>query len=171
MDSKYLDWVENAAVENFKMQHHTADILAKEAGLTLAMLIAALGGSTAYAVRAVTGSTPSAIEFGAVGLTITLVLLSVLLVWRCLMIRPIPAIFNEPKNLLGEQLERYSFDEIRKFQLENMQDGIQEAGERNRRVAVNLSFVRMAAVISPIWFLVAFGYHWWGAAQTVAGAG
>ncbi len=94
-----------------------------------------------------------------------------LLVWKCLMIRPIPVVFNEPKNLLDECLDEYSFDEICKFQLEHVQDGIQEAGVRNKRVADNLSRVRLAAVISPMWFLVAFGFHWWGPVQTVVGAG
>ncbi len=158
----YLDWVEHAAVENFKIQHSTADVLAKEAGHTLAMLMAALGGSTAYAVRAVTGNAPGAIEFGAVALTITLGLLCVVLVWNCLMIQPIPAIFNEPKNLLGEHLDGYSFEEIRKFQLEHVQNGIEAAGTRNKNVAASLNLVRLAAVLSPIWFLVAFGFHWWG---------
>lgn len=162
--NNYLDWVERSAVENFKLQHHTADVLAKESATTLAVLLAGLGGGTAYAVRAVTGNAPNSVEWGAVMFTVHLLVLCFLLVWRCLKIQPIPPIFNEPKNLLGvlETHPHLTFEEIRKFELENMQDGIQAAGERNGRVAASLNKIRLAAVLSPIWFLVAFGYHWKG---------
>lgn len=177
--SEYLDWVERAAVENFKLQHQTADILAKESATTLAVLLAGLGGGTAYAVRAVTGDAPTSVEWGAVAFTVHLLVLCFLLVQRCLKIQPIPSIFNEPKNLLGvrESHPDLSFDDIRGYELQNMQDGIQTAGVRNGKVAASLNKIRLVAVLSPIWFLLAFAYQWkgqalaaWAAACWAAGA-
>lgn len=170
MTSEYLDWVETAAVENFKMQHRTADTLAKEATSTLAMMLAALGAVTAYAVKAISAPTPDAFSVGAVCLTVTLIALCAVLVWKCLMIQPIPAIFNEPKNLLGENVQKHTFDEIRRFELENMQEGIAEAIERNRKTARALNRIRLGAVISPVWFLVAICFHWAWAAGAAAKA-
>lgn len=158
-----LDWVEKAAIENFKVQHQTADILAKEAATTLTLLLAGLGAGTAYAIRAITGEVAGPIAYGAVAFTIYLIVLSIVLVLKCLKIQPIPSIFNEPKNLLNDL---YSFDEIRKFQLENMQEGIEEAGARNGRVARSLNRIRLAAVASPCWFLMAFGFQYWEPAWT-----
>jgi hypothetical protein len=158
-----LDWVEKAAVENFRIQHQTADILAKEAATTLTVLLAGLGAGTAYAIKAVSGEVSGPIAYGAVAFTIYLLALSMLLVLKCLMIQPIPSIFNEPKNLLNDL---YSFSEIRKFELENMQDGIEAAGARNGRVARSLNRIRLAAVVSPTWFLMAFVFHYWESAWT-----
>lgn len=159
--NEYLDWVERSAIENFKLQHQTADVLAKESATTLAVLLAGLGGGTAYAVRAVTGDAPTSVEWGAVMFTVHLLVLCIVLVWRCLKIQPIPPIFNEPKNLLGvlDTHPNLTFQEIRRFELDNMQDGIQTAGERNGKVAASLNRIRLAAALSPIWFLVVFGYH------------
>lgn len=161
--SDLLDWVEKAAIENFKVQHQTADILAKEAATTLTVLLAGLGAGTAYAVRIVTGEISGPLAYGAVAFTIYLLLLNVVLVLKCLMIQPIPSIFNEPKNLLNDL---YTFNEIRQFQLKNMQEGIEEAGARNGRVARSLNRIRLAAVASPGWFLMAFGFHYWESAWT-----
>ncbi|WP_199827874.1 hypothetical protein [Alcaligenes faecalis] len=155
-DKEYFDWVENAAVENFKAKHHSADILAKEAALTLTVLLAAMGAGTAYAIKAITGESPGSIEYGAVGFIVYLMALSFWLVVGCMKMQPIYPVFNEPKNLLNDA---YDFSAIRRFELENMQMGIDEANARNGKVAARLNRIRLAAIASPLIFLLAAAVH------------
>ncbi len=58
--------------------------------------------------------------------------LSALLVWKCLMMRPIPSIYNEPKNLSqpGFELESLKEAELKNFQLR-----IDQAAARNHQVS------------------------------------
>ncbi len=153
-DKEFLDWVENAAVENFKAQHHTADVLAKEAALTLTVMVAAMGAGMAYAIKSVAGGVPGALEYGAIAFTLYLMGLSFWLVVGCMKITPISPVFNEPKNLLNAA---YKFSAIRRFELSNMQLGIDEAAIRNGTVASRLNKIRLCAVASPLIFLVAAG--------------
>lgn len=163
-----IDWIERAAIENFKQQHFTADVLAKEAATTLNVLLAALGAGTAYAVKAVNGQEAlSPVEYGAICFTVYMVILSVILVCSCLKIQPIGAIFNEPKNLIQPM---YRLEEIRYFELQNVQEGIEAARVRNAKVARSLNCIRLAAALSPLWFLIAFGFHCWDWAWGIASA-
>lgn len=41
--SERLDWIEKSAIENMKMHHACADTLAKEAAVTLTVLLAGIG--------------------------------------------------------------------------------------------------------------------------------
>ncbi|MFQ1062148.1 hypothetical protein [Bordetella trematum] len=150
-EKDYLDWVETAAVENFKAQHFTADVLAKESALTLTVMMAAMAAGMAYAIKGITSDAPGVVEYGAIAFTTYLMGCSFWLVVGCMKIHPISPVFNEPKNLLNDA---YTFAEIRRFELKNMQDGIDEAAIRNGTVARRLNSIRQATIASPIIFVV-----------------
>lgn len=153
-----LQWIERAGIEHMRMQHHTADILARESVTTLTVLLAGMAGGVAYAAKALGGEHVDWISVGAVIFVFYLFVLSYLLVTRCLRITAIPSIFNEPKNLLPyRDLE---IEELMRRQLNTLQDCIDDAAKRNQRVAASLNGIRLAAVFSPFSFLVS-GVVWW----------
>lgn len=141
-----LDWIEKAALENLRGHVQTAETLAKEAGATLTVLLAALAGAFSYAIKA------EEFQAGAVALTVYLFLLCGVLVKRAMMIVEFPAITNEPRNLNqgGVALEL-----LRRAELINIQSRIDQGAERNATTAQWLNRVRLAAIASPVAFLVA----------------
>lgn len=139
-----------AGIEHMKMQHHTADILARESVTTLTVLLAGMAGGVAYAAKALGGEHIDWISVGAVIFVFYLFVLSYVLVTRCLRITAIPSIFNEPKNLLPSQ--DLEIKELMRRQLNTLQDCIEEAATRNKKVALLLNKIRLAEVFSPFFF-------------------
>lgn len=149
---KLLDWVENAAIENLRLHHKTADVLAKESATTLTVLLAGLGASMAYSMRILDRGTIDIVGIGVTAIAAYLAMLSLILVCRCMMIAPMPAVHNEPANLLcAVDLQ---LDDIRRFELENIQQRIQDSIARNERVAAALNRIRIAAVVGPFAILI-----------------
>ncbi|WP_343725515.1 hypothetical protein [Herbaspirillum huttiense] len=161
-----LEWIEKAGIENMKLHHVCADNLAKDSATTLTVLLAGIGGSLAYAIKAFEGGSWTWIMAGATALTMWLVILGFYLVTKCLMATPIPQIYNEPKNL---NAEGFSFDALREAELENLQERIAKAGARNKELAKHLNRARTLAVCSPGVFILASGLYsaWvaWAAAH------
>lgn len=152
-----LDWIERAGVSNMQGKHATAQWLAQQAGVTLTVLLAGAGGSLAYATKLMEpGATAAA--WGAAWLCGYLAVLGLWLVVGCLLARPIGAVYNEPGNLLSDAAQKYSFDELRRGELQLLQKGIDEAFHRNERVARHLNAIRVCAALSPLVFAVAAGY-------------
>lgn len=149
--SELLDWVENAAIENLRLQHHTADVIARESVTTLTLLLAGVGAGVAYAAKSVDRSALDWLSVGAISVTAYLAVLCLILVVRCLRISPLPAIYNEPGNLLQPDIE---FEDLRRYELENMQTRINDAVRRNARIAGSLNRVRIAAALSPLVFII-----------------
>ena len=105
-----LDWTEKAAQENLKFHLQNADSLAKEANTTLTVLLAALGGVLAYALKLLDSGLISATLVSVAVLTLYLTALCSLLVFKCMKIAPIPAPTNEPKNLYQKD---FALDRLR----------------------------------------------------------
>lgn len=138
-----LDWIERAALENMRGHLQSADTLAKEATTTLTILLAALSGAFGYAL------TDSDYRVSAVALTGYLFVLCAMLVTRCMKIGEFPATTNEPRNL---NQEGFPLDALRKVELRNIQDRIDQAARRNAITAQWLNRVRIGAICSPIIF-------------------
>jgi hypothetical protein len=156
--SEVLAWVEEAAIENMAGKHKTAEWIAQQASLTLTVLLAALGGSLTFAAKLFEPN-PSAVSKGAAVLCIYLALVAVFLVRRCLMVEPIDAIHNEPKNLLS--FPGKPLDELRRMELDAVQERIESARERNEFGASVLNRTRlMLAAGAPIVFAIATAYFW-----------
>ena len=147
--SDLLEWVERAAIESLRTHHATADILAKESATTLTVLLAGMAGAFAYSAKAVEANSWGWFSISAVEFAAYIGLLCLWLVLGCLKIKDIPAIYNEPKNLLSAGV---TFTELRRYELENMQKRIDDAIARNNSVATTLNRIRLAAVLSPLVF-------------------
>lgn len=136
-----LEWVEKAALENLRAHLQATDALSKEASTTLTVLFAALGGAFAYALKGNEHAWLAAI------LTAYLSFLSLVLVWYCMRVVEAPAPTNEPRNLLQEG---YAFDALRRAELKNIQQRIDQAAHRNELTALWLNRVRVGAASAPV---------------------
>jgi len=165
-----LDWAEKAALENLKFRLQTCEALAKDAGTTLTILLAGLGGTLAYAMKGAEASATSALTVGAGVMAFWLMIVAAVLIVKCIMTAPIWPPTNEPKNLYQKN---YALDDLREVELENVQQRIEQTAERNINTAMWLDRVRLMAVASPLIFLagVALSRVLLGCAVRVAAAG
>ena len=147
--SDLLEWVEKAAIENLKGHHQSADQIAKDSVQTLTVFLLIMTGAVAYAANAFQKCQFDWISVGATVFTGWFLILSILLVWKCLPMREMPAIFNEPNNLYQP---KYSLDLMREAELGNFQIRINQAAARNARIAKWLNGLRLAAAASPLVF-------------------
>lgn len=146
-----LDWVEKQAVEGMKGRYATAEIIAKESATTLNLLIGAIGVSLAYVVRQVEMHNISWLVCAVGCLVVYLLVLGGVLLWKCMQIAPIPAIYNTPKNLdYGEG----DWLLMRRRELRGIQIRIDDAYSRNERVATWHNRVRTGLVASPVVFIL-----------------
>jgi hypothetical protein len=144
-----LDWIEKAAIENLKGRVATADILAKEAVATLTVLLAGAGGGWALGLKLFDDqASTSAVAAFIAGAWLTL--LSMALVWFCMKIDAIPAVYNQPRQLLGRAAQGATFDEWRRHELDNIEERIRDAVKRNNKVASSLNWIRVLATLTPI---------------------
>jgi hypothetical protein len=148
-DKDRLDWIEKSAIENLKAHHASADVIAKEATTTLTVLLAGVAGGLAYTGKALNTHSWTWFSFGAAIFTAWITWLSYRCVKECLMISPIPQIYNEPRNLNAPEL---TFRELREAEMLGMQNRIDEIAKRNGELARRLNIIRKLAVTSPIVF-------------------
>lgn len=135
-----------------KARYATADLLSKEAQVTLTVLLAAVGGTAAYAAK-ITEAGPATPTIVASAVSCAyLVFLSVNLVVRGMTFRSFPALHQQPKNLMHKG---YSLDDIREAELENLEIRITEAAKLNSKRAKFLNRIRIAAAVSPVVFICA----------------
>jgi hypothetical protein len=140
-----LEWVEKAALENMRGHAQAAETLSKEATQTLTVLLAMLSGALAYAVKSVSLWMPVMLVF-------YLFALCVILVTKCMMIGEFPAITNEPNNLMQDG---YELDVLRKVELRNIQQRIDQAGKRNTVTAKWLNRVRVGIICGAVGYVMA----------------
>ncbi|WP_175729037.1 hypothetical protein [Burkholderia ambifaria] len=155
--SELLEWVENSAIENLKAHHACADVVAKDAATTLTVFLAALGGGLAYAAKALEQHSLNWLSVGAMAFTGWFLVLSLLLVSRCLMVRAMPSIYNEPRNIFQPE---FSIDDLKEAELQGLQQRIDMAATGNAKVVKSLNRLRLAAAASPIVFIVVAVVAW-----------
>jgi hypothetical protein len=156
--SDLLKWVEKSAIENLKTHHACADLIAKDAVTTLTVFLAALGGGLAYGAKALEQNSCNWLSVGAMAFTGWFLALSLLLVWKCLMFREMPSIYNEPRNLYQPE---FSVHDLREAEIQNLQQRIDMVATSNAIVVRWLNRLRLAAAASPVVFIVAASVAWW----------
>lgn len=130
-----------------KVAGHSA--ITSQASATLTVMLAAIGGSAAYAARLdASGSDP--IGWGALTVSIYLMILSTVLVVSCMLVVKGPAVHQEPKNIVAfpgvEERSRKAGE------VAILQARIVEQGMLNARRAKWLNRVRVAAICAPFVF-------------------
>lgn len=149
-----LDWVEKNALENLRFRLQNAETLAKDASATLTLVLAAMGGALAYAVKGLESGAINALITGTLFATTWLGVCAILIVIRCIQTRELVAPTNEPTNIFQPE---YALADLRRVELKNIQDRIQEAMTRNRIVASWLDRCRLMLAFTPAVFSVGCG--------------
>lgn len=146
-----VEWAERHALENIKGRFVTAEMIGKEANTTFTLLLAGVGGGLAYVVKLLDAGHMDWLFASVAAATGYMLLLAVWLVVGCLMIKPIPAIYQHPKNIeYGEK----NYWAIRRGDLRRLEADIVVAAERNDQLAVRLNRLRLSAVLTPAVFTV-----------------
>ena len=145
------DWAEKAAYENLKTRLQVGDLAAAQAGNTLTLLLAGVGGALAYALPLFDGRMKPVTVAAAV-VCLYLAVLAGLVLVKCLMLTGVPTVYNEPANLLQPG---YSHADVQAGELANLQERIGEVKARNRARAWWLNRLRAAAVATPFVFAAA----------------
>lgn len=155
-----IDWIEKCGIENLKIRVATADTLAKEAAATLTVLLAGAGGAGAYAVKLLEGDRAvSTIALAAA--SAWLAGLACCLVYGCLRVAPIPAVYNQPGALLKRRESKQTYAEWRRGELVNIEGRIKRVVARNAKVGKWLNWIRILATATPFVstaFAVVFPY-------------
>jgi len=152
MSSK-IDWIEKQAAENLKFRLQICETLAKDANTLLTVLITAIGAVVAYAIKNAENNGDSTLLTGAVAMAAWLMIVAFILVFKCIMTSELMPIGNEPKKL---NLENYTLDQIKGFELENVQNSITHTAKRNQKTAYWLDKARLATLSSPLVFILAW---------------
>jgi hypothetical protein len=79
-----------------------------------------------------------------------LTVLAMALVFLCLRIAPIPAVYNQPGKLLERPSYGWTLDQWRYAELRNIEARIARAIKRNNTMSTRLNWIRGLATITPI---------------------
>lgn len=145
--------MEKAGIENMKERSQNGDLIHKEANTALTMFLSGAGAALYFAAK------QEPLSSVALVVSIWLFSTSMLLTLKCLMFGNYPAIWNEPKNL---NQANYDIDAIRAFEVENLQQRIDQASELNYRKSLWLNRCIIAGCSTPAialiaWLVLAFG--------------
>lgn len=147
----YAQWAERRADENLLHRLATGDVLSSQANTLLSMLLAGIGGALAYAMRLADPGPVSPAVWGAAVVAGWLMVVSAVLIYRCIATRTTQVPYNEPRNVYKPDLQ-LSEDEIRTFEMEGIQARIDITKARNSVVSFWLDKCRYAAASTPLFF-------------------
>lgn len=145
-----IDYAERAGIDNMRERIEVASIIQREAHHTVALMLAGAGAALAYSAGS---EADSRIVPAALSVSFFLFAIAGVLGWKCLGLIAYPAISNEPRNLLQDG---YAVDQIRRFELDNLQTRIEQAVSINEARSRWLNRCRTAAVLTPLIALAAF---------------
>jgi hypothetical protein len=139
-----LDWAERAALERLHALREANQSVAGDAARTLTLLLVAIAAAFAYAI-----SGPQ-FAIGAIVLTAYLCVLSVLLIFSCLMAGDVPTSVQTSGRPLDESIP---FDDFRRLELISTERRIEALALRHNRALLWLNTVRIAASVAPFVFV------------------
>lgn len=140
-----LDYAERAGIENLKERSQNADAIHKEANTLLALILSGAGAALYF----------SANESSLAALIVSfwLFCVALILATKCLLFRDYPPVWNEPKNLTPEG---YTLDEVRGFEIQNLQQRIEQATASNYTTSSWLNKCILAACATPLIGIIAW---------------
>ena len=155
--SKRLLWAEEQGLKNLQEKFTTADNINKEAQTTLTYVLTGVGGTFVYVLQSFDKQLNIMI-FGAIVLCAYFVILGFFLVWKTFFLKSFPAPFQYPKNLIGAP--GLSMDTVRRGELDNIDQRIDEAQLWIKRKSKAINVVRLMLIASPLIFSLAAVLYW-----------
>lgn len=159
--TELIEYAEKAGFDNMRERIEVAGTIQREANTVMALLLAGAGAALALAARGEGAN--AGLTGAAIAVCLYLFSLAALLNWKCLGLIAYPACCNVPKNLNKPE---YKLEQIRLWELENLQARIDQAIVINEQRSGWLNRCRYAAALTPIIAIVG-----WGAACLVADVG
>lgn len=153
-DWNYVEWAERAGIENLKQRLENADHLREQANRLLQLLLVAMGGTLAYGARVFEpGQQATAVAAASLAVALWLCWVAVVLMVKCIATEASELLYNQPKNIYKpELLKEHTPDEIRAFELANIQARINRTMPRVAQRAHWLDVCRYATVATPLVF-------------------
>lgn len=142
-----LDYAEKSGIENLKERTQNGDLIRREANTLLALLLSGGGAALYFAAKQGPLSTV------ALAVSIWLFFVALVLTLKCLMFANYPAVWNEPRNLNHQS---YELDAIRAFELENLQQRIEQATALNYTKSDWLNICIIAGCATPVIAFIAW---------------
>ena len=155
--SKILEWAESHGLKNLEEKIKTAEALESRSTHIMTALLAAIGGSLAFAVKLFAGEKASPIIFASAWLCGYLILVALFFGATVMRTRRIPAVYSEPENLTDHEAQ--PLDDIRAGLLDDIQKRINEAALRNDTTARWINAAILAMILSPFVFILAALYR------------
>lgn len=140
-----IDWLENAAISNLRSKHENAELITREANITLTVILSAIGVTIAY--FASQWSNDKGIAIVTLIVSAYLIICALFLVNKCLSFEDFPAIYNEYKNLNQPSIE---FEKLRHLELDNIQKRCEEADRVILERSIWLNKIRIGIALSPV---------------------
>lgn len=147
VDMTLLDYAERAGIENLRGRIEASEVIRREANTALALVLAGAG-------TALTVATGDNYQWPALAVSLYLFGLGAMLVVKCLRFGEYPAQWNEPKNLNQPDLP---LENVRRWELENIQQRITRASAINATRARWLNQIWLAASVTPLVGVLAWG--------------
>lgn len=138
------EYAEHAGIENLKERIEVAAVIQRESNTAVTLFLSGAGASLAYAAHIAETNTSFAV--GTLVASAYLFFLAGLLARECLGLIAYPATWNEPRNLNRAE---YTLEEIRGWELENIQARIDQAVAINEQRSKWLNRCRLAAAFTP----------------------
>lgn len=136
-----LVWIEKAALKNLRDRSNNGDLIHKEASTLLTVLLSGAGAALYF------GMQHNDVRFSALTVSLWLFAIATVLTLKCLMFGDYPSVWNEPKNL---NQKGYELDQLRQFELENIQARISLATALNYTKSRRLNRCVLAACSTPL---------------------
>jgi hypothetical protein len=157
-----LEYAEKSADELMDFHLQDMELLNKEAHTTFTVIIAAIAGLFGYGLniydKVAEGSGAHAPLLWAIATSLLhLIIIGCVAVMETLMARAVMPKGNEPTNLMGEHLDKYTVEQIREVECLNLQARIDANQARNQKMGKCLNNLRLALVATPLIFGVALG--------------
>jgi len=152
MKKELLDWVETQTEKNMTFRIGCLDHVRSEANTTLSILLAGAGACFVLAIN--NWGEDCRLVTALIGTTVYLFSIGGVLVLKALLLADVLPPTNEPKNLYQPEAK---LDEIREAEIWNAQERITAMTRVGNQAGNWLNFVRMAAVVTPLIFLLI----WW----------
>lgn len=147
------NWAEQCGTENLRSHIASIDGLKDDSAKTLTILMTALGALIAYGAKMVDDHHAGPMLYAVAALTTYLLVVSSLLVAKCLRVADAPPVTNEPQNLFQPA---HTLLSLKIQEISNLEGRIRAAKKRNQKTARWLNGLRYAALASPLVFAVTY---------------
>lgn len=146
-----INYVEDETRVTANFHIDCAETLMRESNILLTINLSGAGGALALFISMNEEKTGFWLQAGTLATSCYLFLITSIVVWKCLRVRPIFPTGNEPKHLL---IDGFELHQIRTAELKNKQRCIDANRLRNDSVGFWLNRLRFLTTATPIVFIL-----------------